>query len=149
MYKLKLFMSHFIGLVEHTWGWANRTFLKSFKAEMNSPCPRSPRLAAGKSTSSRQEMSWMYKPQGITVIKEGEFGSVTKSTSQFWNSTPCVIEYTNITKALNHASKTPGNQEATSHFKTWSPLQFPDSTLFLSWIHLLLTFTDWILCCLC
>lgn len=60
----------------------------------------------------------MHKAQGIMVIKEGEFGSVTKSTSRFWNSTPCVIEYTIFTKALNHASKTPGNQEATSHFKT-------------------------------
>lgn len=88
---------------------------------MNSSCPGSPRLAAGKSTSSGQEMPWMHKPQGVMVIKEGEFGSVTKSTSQFWNLTPCVIdriEYTDCTKALNHTSKTPGNQETTSHFKT-------------------------------
>lgn len=41
--------------------------------------------------NSLHKMSWMCKPQGIMVIMEGEFGSVTKSTSQFQNFIQCVI----------------------------------------------------------
>lgn len=58
---------------------------------MNSPCPRSPRLDKEKSMNSLQKMSWMRKPQGIMVIMEGEFGSVTISTSQFQNFIQCLI----------------------------------------------------------
>lgn len=149
MLRLNWFMSH-QGLCRdwHIWGMSRKGRLSEISRQRWAPPAQ---WLPEKPMNNRQEMFWMQKPQGAMVIMEGEFGSVTKPTPWLQNFTQHVVrvECTIFTKTLNLPSKAPGNQEMISHFITWSPSEFPCSTLFLVWFCLLPTYSDWISHCLC